>query len=407
MIIGEPIIIENGQDITVYADITNASVDVAMPAKLWFRVARRFGEGLTERSDPFLVAMLPVAMALGVDLEIEGKVSSRLLFGLRDYQQILNTWWPKLFTVVGLKSATTCNHNVNHQPTSVGATFSGGVDSFFTLFQHRFANEALPAYRLTHSLMINGFDNDVDLDDTGLFRKLRSVYGPMFEDQGIDLVVMETNLQQFRLAAMARGHLHLTFGVPLAAAALTLGNLFARFYIPASYHYGHLVPDGSHPMLDHLLSTDSTQIIHDGAAASRVAKTIAIADWPDVHSRLRVCFRGASYNPLREVFENCGHCEKCLRTMIPLEIVGLRSKFTTFAVELSMKNIRRIRYLSTSSRAFAIENVHLAIRARRWDLVAVLLYVVLRGKLLSLFIQPLFHLLPARMRSWVKAQYPV
>jgi hypothetical protein len=157
-------------------------------------------------------------------------------------------------------------------------------------------------------------------------------------------------------------------------------------------------------MLDHLLGTDSMQIIHDGASASRVAKTIAIANWPVAHSRLRVCFRGASYNSQRQVFENCGHCEKCLRTMIPLDIVGQRSKFTTFACELSMKNIRRIRYLSASSRAFTLENIRLAIGAKRWDLVAVLVYVVLRGKLLALCIRPLFRLLPANMRSYVKTR---
>jgi len=405
MIIGQPEIFEDGQHVGIRAEISNCPADVNMPAKLWFRVAKRFGDGLAERSESLLVAMLPVAMAMGTDLEVEGTVSARLLFGLRDYQKILNTWWPKLFSVVELKCADIRSHAENAQPAGVGATFSGGVDSFYTLYRHRPAKEELAAYRLTHSLMINGFDNDVDPDDTGLFRQLESVYRPMLEAEGIELVIMHTNLQQFRLAAMAHGNLHLTFGLPLAAAALTLGKLFGRFYIPASYHYARLVPDGSHPILDYLLSTDSTQIIHDGASATRVAKTVAIAEWPAVHSRLRVCFEGAPYNAQRKVFENCCKCEKCLRTMIPLEVIGQREQFSTFAQNLSLKNIRRIRYLSTPSRTFAIENLRLALEARRWDLVVVLAYVVVRGKLLSLFLQPIFRLLPQDLRAWVKARF--
>jgi hypothetical protein len=222
--------------------------------------------------------------------------------------------------------------------------------------------------------------------------------------QGIALVEMKTNLQQFRLAAMTRKDLHLTFGAFLAASALALGNMFGRFYIPSSYHYRHLVRDGSHPMVDHLFSTEGTQFIHDGARASRVEKTIAIASWPDVHSRLRVCFHAAAMNPKRRVIANCGECEKCLRTMIPLEVAGLLPRFAAFPSKLSSRNIRKIRYLSSSSRSFAFENLLFALRKKRLDLVGVLMFVILRGKILSLFVRPFFLMLPKNVQRWIKTQ---
>lgn len=405
MIIEKSQLSKEGDAILVSAAISRRPRNIEMPETLWFRVPSQFQDGLTDLGDPFLVALLPVAMALGLDLEIKDTVSSRLVYGLRDYQQILHTWWPKLFTVVNLKCAQISSGVKNNRPTSVGATFSGGVDSFYTLYQHRPANEILPEYRLSHCLIINGFDNDVDLAHTGLFKRLRRTYEPMLSDQGIKMVEMQTNLKQFRLAAMGSGKLHLTFGTPLAAAALVLGNLFARFYIPASYHYGDLVPDGSHPMLDHLLSTETTQFIHDGASATRVAKTIAIAGWPDTHSRLRVCFQGAQYSTDRGVFENCGFCEKCLRTMIPLEIVGLLNDFSTFSGRLDFKKIKSIRYLSPSSRTFAIENMVFARQCRRWGLAASLAYVVLRGKVLASFLQPFYYILPRGAREWIKGRF--
>ena len=406
MIVEKPRISAAGEEILVSAAITNCSSDADMPERLWFRVSSRFQDGVTERSDPFLLAMLPVAMALGEELEIEGTVSSRLIFGLRDYQRILHTWWPKHFSVIDVKYGKTFDGANSRRPNSVGATFSGGIDSFFTLHRHRGTNEVLPEYRLTHCLMIDGFDNDVDLGRTGLFQTLRDVYEPMFSALGIQLVVVQTNMQQFRLAAMAHGNLHLTFGMPLVSAAMVLGDLFARFYIPASYQYRNLIPDGSHPMLDHLLSTDTMQIIHDGATASRVEKTIAIAGWPDTHSRLRVCFRGARYNPQRNIFENCGTCEKCVRTMIPLKAAGLLSAFSTFPLNLAGKNIRRIRFLSQSSRSFALENLRFARQAGRWALVTVLAYVIVRGKLFEILWRPLSLMLPEKFKAWVKDRLP-
>ena len=390
----------------VSAAITSRSSGADMPKRLWFRVANRFQDGVTRRSDPFLLALLPVAMALGEGLEIEGMVSSRLVFGLRDYQKILHTWWPKHFSVIDVTYGTTSDGHNNRQPKSVCSSFSGGIDSFFTLHRHRAAIEVLPEYRLTHCLMIDGFDNDVDLGQTGLFQTLREVYEPMLSAQGIQLVVVHTNMQQFRLAAMTRANLYLTVGMPLVSAAMVLGDMFARFYIPASFNYRNLIPDGSHPMLDHLLSTETMQIIHDGAAVSRVEKTIAIAGWSDSHSRLRVCFNGARYNPQRKVIENCGTCEKCVRTMIPLEVAGMLTNFSTFPVNLAVKNIRRMRFLSQSSRSFALENLRFARQAGRWGLVTVLAYVIVRGKLIEIIWRPLSRMLPERVKVWIKDKWP-
>ena len=51
------------------------------------------------------------------------------------------------------------------------------------------------------------------------------------------------------------------------------------------------------------------------------------------------------------------------------------SAFSTFPVNLAGKNIRRIRFLSQSSRSFALDNLRFARQAGRWDLVTVLAYV--------------------------------
>jgi hypothetical protein len=49
---------------------------------------------------------------------------------------------------------------------------------------------------------------------------------------------------------------------------------------------------------------------------SRLAKTAIVADWPVALGHVYVCISSES------VGENCGRCEKCLRTMLALIALG-------------------------------------------------------------------------------------
>jgi hypothetical protein len=116
------------------------------------------------------------------------------------------------------------------------------------------------------------------------------------------------------------------YGAVLAGLALGLETFWNRVLIPAWQTYDHLIPAGSHPVVDPLWSTESFTVVHDGAEATRVEK---ITDWvaaSDVALRhLRVCWenRNGDYN--------CGECEKCIRTMVTLELAGVLGKCDVFA----------------------------------------------------------------------------
>ena len=58
-------------------------------APLWFRFPAALAEGLTDRADPWLAAVLPLAMTLDDELHIRGEVSPRLLSGCA---QIMAIW---------------------------------------------------------------------------------------------------------------------------------------------------------------------------------------------------------------------------------------------------------------------------------------------------------------------------
>lgn len=383
MIIHKPRLTEEGDEIGVSTKIEIENPKIIVPDTLWFKLPQSYREYVTDRTDAFVVAMLPIAMTLGEDIEVKGVVSPRLAYGIQEYQHVQNAWRPKQFKIIDIRYSELKSTSEMETKGAVGCSFSGGVDSFYSLWRHLPKNEKIPEYRITHCIIINGFDNDVDLDNTGFFQKILLTYEPMIQNLGLKLVVIRTNQQQFRLAAIGPRNLHHSYGAVLTSSALVLGRLFSRFYIPGTHKYGKLIPVGSHIIFDHLLSTESMETINDGANASRVEKTAVIAQWPETYSRLRACFYKTKINEKTGTIENCCRCEKCIRTMIPLDLLGVLPEYTTYPLPLKRKYIRKTKYLSESSHIFAKGNLDFAVKIGRKDMAFDIRYAMLRSQVIK------------------------
>ena len=374
MIIHEPQVAEGGGEVSVEAAIDLDRSTTQYPATLWFRLPARYAEHVTRRSDGFAAALLPLAMRLGEPLEVHGELSYRLAHGLRDYQRIQSAWKPDLFREVELRCGRLVDARATSAPVAVGTAFSGGVDSFHTLRTHLGDREPYPPYRVTHCLLINGFDPDADLDGSGSFAALERIYAEMAKELGLKLVVVRTNIREFVGLLVQKQ----AFGSFVTAPALVLGGLFARYYVPSSYKFTTLgmYPDGSHPMLDHLLATETMATIHDAGHLSRVEKTAAIADWPAVRDRLRVCFNATRVREADGVVENCCRCEKCLRTMTTLHVLEVLERFRCFPRQLERRAVRVLDYRHVGSRFFAEEIIALAAERGRPEIAADLRHAI-------------------------------
>jgi hypothetical protein len=228
--------------------------------------------------------------------------------------------------------------------------------------------------------MINGFDPDADLDNTGSFAAIQRIYEPLMERLGIQLVVVRTNLLQFLGLDIQKQ----SFGAFVTAPALVLGRMFSSFYVPSSYNYTqlHRFHDGSHPAFDHLVATESLETIHDGGHLTRVEKTLDVANWPETYDLLRVCFKPTGVQEGLNAIANCCSCEKCLRTMMTLDIAGELEKYRCFPNPLSHSDIRRSDYGYPGTRVFAEEIIDFAkkggrpniVRDLRWAIVNSILY---------------------------------
>jgi hypothetical protein len=202
--------------------------------------------------------------------------------------------------------------------------FSGGVDSFYTFLKRR--------DEITDLIFVHGFD--VRLDDAPLRRMTSEMVRRVASRFGKRVVEVETNLRSLLDPyAHWRDHAH---GAALATVGHLLSGSFGRIYISAAYSYAGLMPNGTHPLLDPLWSTEALDFVHDGCEASRLDKVAFIAQHEVALENLRVCWKNS------DGAYNCGRCEKCMRTMIGLYVVGALDRCTTFDRPLDPKRVRRM-----------------------------------------------------------------
>jgi hypothetical protein len=315
---------------------------------------------VTDHLNGFAVALLPLAMTLGENLHLEGVLSPHLLRGMQEYQRIQSAWKPTSFKCVSIGQDRLQASKLGHLSSGVGCSFSAGVDSFHTLWRHLPENELNEKYRISHCLMINGFDADSDLENKGHFATIQRSIEPTVVSQGVELIVCRTNYMSFSDPNILKQ----SFGAMVTAPALILGRLFSCFYVPSSYRFDAFFRDGSHLLLDHLISTESMQTIHDSSHLSRPEKTAVISNWVATHSTLRVCFNATGYREDTGSIMNCSRCEKCIRTMKTLQLFRKLEQYTTFSRAPGHLDVWLCDYESKGARIHAQEIMFEAWKAR-------------------------------------------
>ncbi|MBI5352641.1 MAG: hypothetical protein HZB50_08410 [Chloroflexi bacterium] len=322
MIIHQPEIFTHEGHVILWAKIEMDTPGSSFPKYLWYRVPEKYASNLSLQSDAFLVPGLLGGMYYREPIRVRGKVSPRLAYHLDEYQYVLSHTMSGAVQPVDIQYERL--HPLDANPRAVGATFSGGVDSFFTLLKHAPQNQLDPEYQFTHCLFINGFD--IVRKDNEKYKTIFTHYQKTLAEINIELVPIETNVAN---AIVPRLVYNQYFSIILAGSTLALGGLFKRFTIASSYDF-ELIQKGIHssssPLMDRVLSTETLDFEHHGANYTRAEKVAAISDWKLAQENLRVC----GMPNLGPNLLNCSQCEKCTRTMIPLYAIGKIEKFTTF-----------------------------------------------------------------------------
>jgi hypothetical protein len=368
MIIHIPEVMTRAGEVVLTARVECEASGLPMPDRLWFAYPEEFADFVTEGSDGFALGLLLLAMRLGEDLEIRGRLCSQLAHGLEEYQRWFHFWKPRTFKRVSLQTRTLAN-GAGHPGTGVvGTAFSGGVDSFYTLRMQLPDAERNPAYAVTHALFVHGFD--VPLSDERTFAVLRQQYGPTLARLGVKGIFARTNIRELTdPVSWIYSH-----GSALAGSALNLSHRLRVFFIPSSHVYSDTYLWGSDFKIDHLMSSRALQISHHAGDIGRLAKTLAIADWEHAQRGLRVCWEKP------DGLDNCCECEKCIRTMLMLDLAGCLPKYQTFPRKLERTRVRSLS-VPEANEGFFREIVAEARRRHRPEVVSDLQWMFTAARL--------------------------
>jgi hypothetical protein len=274
-------------------------------------------------------------MTRGGTLRVHGTVSGGLLAatdGIQNFYLSLLPWLKR----VKVEVDGILGDGSDNRPRDGGieaTTFTGGVDSFHTLFSHRD----------TLSLLVFAHGHDIPLGESPLRHRVSRSLQLAAGRVGLPLLEVETNVRSFSDPLVSWSTFH---GAAVAALGLLLAGTAGTFYIPATYAGRNLFPYGSHPDLDPLFSTGRVRIVHDGCDRSRAEKIAGLVSHDVFLETLRVCWKnpGGVYN--------CGRCHKCLRTMADLRLNGALERCTTFAEPFSIEELLRLPLRKRSMRAY-------------------------------------------------------
>lgn len=316
-----------GPDAVLSCRVRSGRAD--LPPRLWFRVPAALAPHVAANGDPFFPVLLGASMSAPTRLVLEADVSAALLDGSRRVMAVFEQRSAAAGHGLTAPEVSAPGAVRTTRGSSSGAFFSGGVDSFFTLLRNHGRYPPDEPRRIRYVLLIHGFD--IPLAAEGAFDDALRHARDVTDALGITLVPVRTNARDLLTSLDWHDYAH---GPVLASVGLSFQKRLHTLYIPATRWSGAVEPRGaSHPEIDLLWSTETLEFIHDGIQADRFEKVRFLSTSPLALRSLRVCWEnhGTAYN--------CGHCEKCLRTMFSLAVLGVLDRAETFPAKIDDRNV--------------------------------------------------------------------
>lgn len=282
------------------------------PLSLRHRIPLSLKDQVTDWADPFVIGMIFPVMQLGKPVLVEGPVSPSLLFNLEEFMAMWAVWKPDRYRAVDITAEVEKEPPGQPEKGLAVMAFSGGVDSCFTAWRHRKGLAGRRTRNLLSAVFVHGFD--VPLSRKTTYDNLEKRNRLLLSTIGMDLIPLLTNYREMLVG----------WGDSYAAALLSALALFQKKFdtalLGSSKPYSVMDPNavwGSNPASDPLLSSDSFRVLYDGGRFSRLEKLAVVARWPEALRFLHVCWE----NNKTEL--NCCRCEKCIRTILSLRLLGL------------------------------------------------------------------------------------
>jgi len=288
------------------------------PHQLWIEVEAKYRDGLcTDRADAYLVAVMQYAMRHHHDIRSELPISAELLYQLSTDLMPILVKNSHALTLPRI-TATAISEPVTKAPgfgRGISATgMSCGVDSLHVV--RHFADSPYGDLKPTHLVFANAGQLGFGEFANKLSALRRKITERFCSDYGYEFVWIDSNVAEF----FCVDHLRLST-YALCHCVLQLQRMFSIYHLAANggYYAAVFKPENEKhecALYDCItaknFTTRSCAFFIEGSV-DRLVKTQAIADWEPARKYLSVCTFS---------LKNCGHCNKCERTILGLLALG-------------------------------------------------------------------------------------
>ena len=294
--------------------------------EIFIETETTYAEDIFASPHAFAVGCIIPALYFGERrLALEEAICPRLKEGLETVMVLMQNWTDGMFQPLTIDAPLLRTALHQEKKRHAGIFLSGGMDSLAAL--KRIKDNYAPAHPgyPRDALLVHGFDIGGVIERGAkyhVFERAKAAMAPVAAAADLALIPIYTNIRH--LCDNRDLWLNQFFGAVLAAAVHALSPRINLAWLASSYDIPHLHPCGSHPLLDPEYGSADLQIRHRDVGLPRMEKLKIVADWDVAFQNFRVCLANVPEKL------NCGRCEKCVRTMLELEAMGLLDKTRAF-----------------------------------------------------------------------------
>lgn len=307
--IGKPRLVANGEQLTRL--VSDIRVDNEVRT-VWAEVDNKYKDYLCyERSDAFVVGLLHYAMRHNHDIVCETPMGEDLYYQITTYLiDALSKGSPRMH-----KIRIEADIDENELPCAgkVGTGISCGIDSLHVLACQ--TGTPMKQHNVTHLAFNNVGSHGEGEKARKLFAQRRQMAEQFCLEYGFELTEVNSNIMD----EFEQNHF-ITHTFTSMFAVFCLQKLYAIYY----YASGRPIADFSLAdtdrdcsyydlLLAESFSTDRLKIYSEGGTLTRLEKTSRVVAYAPSYKYLNVCTSTA---------ENCSRCEKCIRTLLALDVLG-------------------------------------------------------------------------------------
>ena len=310
---------DNGS-VRLITPVTETAGEKSIEHNIWVEVDPVYEKYLcVERCDAMLLGLLHYALKNGHDIQAEMPVSRELYFNLTNLLlPVLCGSGGKYYHRISLQMEYTADPLPN--AGAVGTGLSLGVDSFYTICKHRENNSPYP---VTHLLFFNVGSHGRGGSAERIYQGHRQKVAEFAKEYNYELVILNSNYaDEFRqhyfdihafagaFAVFSLQKLWSSYFYASAGYSSTVVGLPIEKKIPCAYLM---------PLLNGVFMTETMHFRADAEGVSRTEKLLFLSQCEMAQKYLFVCTRD---------IENCCKCDKCVRTILRLRIIGMFNRFS-------------------------------------------------------------------------------